>query len=62
MTTKKEEQKNAVRLRQSLHVGNKCAFGKWKLIWMDADNLCNMADIPEKTAKALIAAGMDHEG
>lgn len=51
-----------VRLRQSLHVGHKCAFGNWKLIWMDAANNCAMANIPEKTAKALIAAGMDHEG
>lgn len=53
---------NEVRLRQSIHVGDARAFGKWKLIWLDANNSIQMGDIPEKTEKALIAAGLSFEG
>ena len=62
MTTKKQDKKDTDNFKQSLHVGNKCAFGSWKLIWTDEYATCHMEDIPEKTAKALILAGMGHEG
>ena len=46
----------------SFRVGSAKAFGTWKLIWNDTESNTFVHTIPAKTAKALIAAGMNYEG
>ena len=46
-----------------IHVGHKTAFGHWMLIWTaKGDHGCRMIRISERTAKELLAEGMNLEG
>lgn len=45
-----------------LRIGHKKAFKSWKLIWVDDQGNSHCETISERTAKALIASGMDFEG
>jgi hypothetical protein len=49
-------------LRDSLHIGNKKAFGQWKLIWIDKDGKIFCETISQALAAGLIASGMPTEG
>jgi hypothetical protein len=57
---KKQAQPRIV--KSSVHIGDKKAFNGWKLIWLMSDHTAMLAPISERTAKQLLAAGMDMEG
>lgn len=43
-------------------IGDKKAFGRWKLIWIDELNQVHLANISAVVATALIHAGLAIEG
>lgn len=45
-----------------LRIGHKKAFGGWKLIWEDKNNITHIEPISGKLATTLMAQGMNYEG